>query len=143
MYGVTTWVDRFWAKVDKTGDCWLWTACRSSGGYGKVGRDGKSLYAHRVIYEELIGPIPDGTEIDHICNTRLCVNPDHLRAVPHRTNILRSSAPTASNAAKTHCLNGHPFDEANTHNLNGGRWCRACGAARARRYRAQKKGSVT
>lgn len=130
---------RFWAKVQKTDTCWVWTACRSTNGYGKVGLNGKSCLAHRVAYEGLVGPIPAGTEIDHLCRNRLCVNPAHLEAVPHRVNIMRSEAPTAANAAKTHCKFGHPFDEANTYHLNGGRWCRACGAARGRRYKQQKK----
>jgi hypothetical protein len=73
--------DRFWQKVDTSGDCWLWTAS-SNGRYGKIGnhRDGRKvlLYAHRVAWELHNGPIPEGMVICHTCDTPLCVRIDHL-----------------------------------------------------------------
>jgi hypothetical protein len=78
-------VERFWAQVDKSGDCWLWTAALS-GGYGKVTINRRHMKAHRLSYEWTYGPIPDGLEIDHMCHTRACVRPDHLQAVTPQLN---------------------------------------------------------
>ena len=73
---------RFWSKVDKTDTCWNWTASRFWHGYGcfgvKEGEKYKTRYAHRVAYEEVVGPIPDGLFVLHKCDNRGCVRPDHL-----------------------------------------------------------------
>lgn len=96
--------DRFWAKVEKREDCWIWIASTASQGrYGRF----EERQAHAWAYEHFIGAIPDGCEIDHLCRVTLCVNPAHLEPVTHRVNILRGLAPTALNAAKTHCKRGH------------------------------------
>lgn len=79
---------RFWAKVDKTGDCWLWMgSLDSKDRYGQVRIARRLLQAHRVAWELLIGPIPEGMELDHhnSCPKR-CVRPDHLRQVTHKQN---------------------------------------------------------
>lgn len=77
--------ERFWLKVDKSGDCWLWKAGRDTNGYGAFERN----TAHRTAYELSVGPIPDGLEIDHLCHVKACVNPAHLEAVTHRVNLGR------------------------------------------------------
>lgn len=83
----------FWAKVTKTDTCWLWTACLTSRGYGCFSLDGKRHLAHRLVYADLIGPIPDGFTIDHVyangCRHKNCVNPDHLEAVTQLENSQR------------------------------------------------------
>lgn len=129
---------RFWSRIDERDDgCWRWTGSAPNPGYGRFYVDGRKVYAHRFAYEFLIGPIPDGTEIDHLCRNRRCVNPAHLEAVSHAVNIRRSTSPLAAKARQTHCVNGHPFDDANTYIApNGVRKCRACGRERRRRYRA-------
>ena len=87
---------KLWPYVNKDGDggCWVWFGAQCTpNGYGQlyITVDGvkKKLYVHRVAYELVIGNIPDGLEIDHLCRVRNCVNPDHLEAVTHRENILR------------------------------------------------------
>jgi hypothetical protein len=80
---------RFWAKVEKTADCWFWRATRTRDGYGTFYFYGRSLSAHRWLYQQLIGPVPDGLVLDHLCRIRHCVNPQHLEPVTHRENVIR------------------------------------------------------
>ena len=124
---------RFWAKVDKSGECWLWTAAIDRNGYGKFRHQGGAVFAHRVAYELEVGPVPDGLELDHLCRVPRCVRSDHLEPVTHRDNLLRGATISARNAAKTHCPQGHPYDEANTKFTRGGwRTCRTCRNLRSR-----------
>lgn len=79
--------ERFWAKVDKSGDCWLWTgAIIGSGGYGVFRINGRNMVAHRVAYMWAHGPIPKGYEVDHTCFNRSCVKAAHLRLLTHQEN---------------------------------------------------------
>lgn len=122
--------DRFWSKVDTSGPCWEWTATRNHLGYGQIwsGPRGRLLMAHRAAYELLVGPIPEGLELDHLCRNRACVDPDHLEPVTHAENMRRApyDAP-ASKRAKTHCPKGHPYSGSNLYvNPKGSRECRAC-----------------
>ncbi len=130
--------DRFWAKVQKTETCWLWTGAKSRGyGYFNIG-DHQDL-AHRVAYRWLVGPIAAGTEIDHLCRVKNCVRPDHLEAVTHKLNLRRSDEVTGKRSARTHCPQGHPYDEANTHrSADGRRHCLICRRANQTRTRAAK-----
>ena len=119
--------ERFWTKVNKSGECWLWTAGLYHDGYGKFWDGKRHCRAHRFAYELLVAPIPDGLQLDHLCRVRHCVNPAHLEAVDCRTNLLRGTGLTATKAAQTHCVHGHPFDEVNTYiKPNGARGCRIC-----------------
>lgn len=77
---------RFWSKVNKTDTCWLWTAGVFKKGYGAFRYEGKTAYAHRVSWEWENGPIPEGSVIDHMCHTRNCVRPSHLRLVSVKEN---------------------------------------------------------
>lgn len=79
--------ERFWSKVDKSGDCWIWLATKTKGDYGTFMWNGRQGLVHRFSYEQAYGPIPIGLEIDHTCHTPSCVNPAHLRAVTNKQNI--------------------------------------------------------
>lgn len=79
-------VERFWAKVDRTGTCWEWTGTKRPQGYGAFAIKGRLHYAHRVAWEFTRGRIPEGKVIDHICFNRACVNPEHLRVTTSKRN---------------------------------------------------------
>ena len=78
--------ERFWSKVDKTGDCWLWMAYCNHKGYGRFGYGGKVVYSHRLDFEWVHGEIPEGMQVDHRCHQRNCVRPEHLRLVTNAQN---------------------------------------------------------
>lgn len=103
-------------------------------GYGTLRVRGKTTYAHRAIYENVNGPVPDGMVLDHLCRNRDCVNPDHLEPVTNKENILRGVSPAAINARKTHCVRGHALTGENLFiNSNGRRVCRTCARNRPKR----------
>ena len=133
-------VRRLWSKVDKSGDCWIWTGSVTSGGYGSLLWNGRARQAHQVVYELLVGPIPDGLELDHLCRVRHCVNPSHLEPVTRRENVRRGVSPVAVNARKTHCKRGHEFTLENTYaRPDGARVCITCRRTQAmRRYYATR-----
>lgn len=137
--------DRFWPKVDKTASCWLWQGALYRSGYGAFRYNGQMRVAHRFAYELLRGEIPDGLTLDHLCRVRACVRPDHLEPVTNRENVLRGVGPTATNAAKTHCDNGHELTPESTYvspptkaHPHGSRHCRTCKAETQRSRRARK-----
>ena len=149
--------DSFWARVQKTDDCWLWTGAKYKDGYGAfavvIGGRWRTRRAHRLAFEDSGQEIPDGLVLDHICHNadecaggndcvhRRCVNPSHLEPVTKRVNTLRGSTLPGRNHLATQCINGHPFTPENTYlwGRNGSRSCRACGAENARRYRQDKR----
>lgn len=95
--------ERFLAKVDRTGDCWLWTGWRSRKGYGGFsvgGRAGRDVLAHRWSYEHHVGLIPAGMQVDHICHVPACVNPAHLRLATNKQNQENRSSATARSRSR-------------------------------------------
>ncbi len=126
--------ERFWAKVELTEDCWVWTG-HLRRGYGTLMQDGRDGSAHRFAYESFVGPIPEGLEIDHLCRNRACVNPAHMEPVSRRENILRGEGTAAKNARKTHCKRGHALSGENVYLYRGTmRHCRECNRERGRAY---------
>ena len=132
--------ERFWRKVRKDPNgCWEWQGAKGQG-YGNFYLHGKFPRAHRYAYELLVGPIPDGLTLDHLCRNRACVNPDHLEPVTQKVNTLRGEGLAAQNARKTHCPEGHPLNGDNLYQQpgNGYRRCRECGKIKDR-LRNRKK----
>lgn len=150
--------ERFWRKVDKCGPdgihsltsanlgpCWLWTSLTCAKGYGRFKVSDRHRQAHRLAYEWLAGPIPEGRELDHLCRVRNCVNPGHLEPIAHSENVARGAS-GAHWAAKTHCPSGHPYDGENVRVYGGKRNCLICrrkqDRLRAREYRLRKKANA-
>lgn len=137
-------VETFWSRADRSAGsdhCWRWLGTHTPDGYGRYKTGGKQNAAHRVAYELLVGPIPDGKQIDHLCRVRDCVNPAHMEPVTNRVNQLRGDTFARRNAAATHCPRGHAYDRANTeHNKNGSRVCRTCRKAKFDAWRRSSEG---
>lgn len=132
------WRELFWAKVDKTGDCWLWTAGRNRQGYGEFATrqtdNPKTRVAHRIAYELVVGPIPEGLVLDHLCRNPPCVNPAHVEPVTVGENTMRGVGLAPQRARQTHCVNGHEYTPDNTYIApkRGTRDCRTCRQIRSR-----------
>lgn len=110
--------------------CWLWTAYLDKKGYGRLRWQGKGCKAHRLVYELLVGPIPAGLQIDHLCRVRNCVNPAHMEPVTLAENVRRGTS-GAINRTKTHCPKGHEYTADNTYTHKGKRACKACATGTA------------
>lgn len=91
--------ERFWSKVNKSGDCWLWTAgtwrSRGQSLYGQFVADGRKIGAHRFAYQLVFGAIPLDTQVDHRCHNTLCVRPEHLRLATNKQNHENRRGPTS------------------------------------------------
>ncbi len=115
--------------------CWEWAGTHSRG-YGMAWRDGRMQGAHRVVYEALVGPMPEGKQLDHLCRNRGCVNPAHVEPVGQHENMARGLC-WERNRNKTHCPHGHPYDQPNTgYRQDGRRRCLVCHREREWRRRA-------
>lgn len=149
---------RFASKIAvQDNGCWLWTGGLFSSGYAAFKMRGQNRRAHKVLWVWEFGLVPAGLVLDHLCHGpycgggptclhRRCVNPEHLAAVPQRSNLLRSpQTPNAKNVAKTHCKHGHEFTPENTYLFQRTaetteRHCRSCGVEKQRRYLERKNG---
>jgi hypothetical protein len=139
--------DRLWEWVDRgeEWECWPWVGRTTKAGYGQISLgkyDGqRTLYVHRVAYELLVGTIPEGLVIDHLCCNRTCCNPAHLEPVTHAENVRRGSSRRFAN--QTHCKHGHEFAGDNLYLTPWGeRVCRECARRRNREYDARKKAAA-
>lgn len=128
-------------KVADNG-CWEWTGPPRRDGYAELDVNCVRWLLHRYVYTQLKGPIPEGLVIDHLCRNRKCCNPEHLEAVPQRVNVIRGNLALAAKikaAKRTHCPQGHPYDEENTYKDAYGRHCRICGREANRKDYYRKK----
>ncbi len=111
--------------------CWEWLGGRNSWGYGVSYENHRAQPAHRVVYERLVGPIPEGLELDHLCRNRACCNPGHLEPVTRQENLRRCAA----GVLKTRCRNNHELAGNTVIDANGWRRCTACAEAKKQRRR--------
>jgi hypothetical protein len=132
--------ERFWAKVAKSDGCWLWTAGKDGKGYGAAYVNLRQVRAHRLAYELVVGPIPGGMTIDHLCRNRACVNPAHMEVVTRGENTARSNRLKAAEIrAQSHCKHGHEYTPENTYiRPDGARICRHCTADSQLRYHQRR-----
>ncbi len=131
---------RFWSKVQKTDNCWLWLGCLDGTGYGRIfWKNHKMLQAHRFAYELLVDKIPENLQCDHICRNRSCVNPAHIELVTNKINTLRGISFAAENFKKTHCPKGHILSDDNIYpsiKKRGKRSCKICQRGRNKRRKS-------
>lgn len=134
------WTTDFIARIrhDQSG-CWVWMGYIGTQGYGQASLRRRDEYVHRLSHELWVGPIPDGYDVDHLCHNRdvaceggitclhrRCVNPDHLEAISKKENRRRQRN-VIEQMNRTHCPQGHPYDDENTISVRGnGRNCRQC-----------------
>lgn len=132
----------FWSKVVRAeeNECLEWVGAKTHG-YGILNRSGRSKRAHRVAYELLVGKIPDGLVLDHLCRNTGCVNPDHLEPVTQQVNCLRGNARFNGRhiRERTVCPRNHPYD---TFNHKGERACKRCIRIRNRRAYLKSKETI-
>lgn len=144
---------RLIARTEQRGDCWIWSGALNSG-YGYCTINGENWLVHRFLYEQLRGPIGDGLHLHHVCQTRACVNPDHLEEVTQAEHTARHGGiPQAlrdranDRLLLTHCPHGHPYSGDNLRlktTARGGinRICRTCSRDADRRRRARLKAAA-
>ena len=130
-------------RLNITSTCWFWTGFTSSQGYGvtkrKIDGEWHTINAHRLMYMQEIGPIPEGHVIDHLCRVRNCLNPDHLESVTNHENVLRGNSGKYLRS-RTHCPQGHKYTPENTViGSKGTRECRSCKRARSHVARDRRK----
>jgi hypothetical protein len=132
---------RLWARVALPNEqgCMLWLGSLGSGGYARIRLPGTRVMAHRMAYELLVGPIPEGAQLDHLCRVRHCMAPAHLEPVTQAENIRRGEA-GRHNKVKTVCKRGHAYTPENTRiRRNGTRACRKCALDFLHKYRSAKR----
>lgn len=127
-------------KVDTKSKCWLWQGYLEKNGYGRLSVGHKRQWAHIHFYNLIVGPVPDGLELDHLCRNHACVNPAHLEPVTHKENMRRSPFTACHiHRAKTHCPQGHPYSGSNLVEWGGFRYCRTCQNEYKKQYKLRKR----
>jgi hypothetical protein len=119
-------------EYEPNSGCWLWIGARRVREYGSIQQGDKSILAHRYVYEQHRGPIPEGKELDHLCRVPSCVNPSHLEPVSHAMNMQRA-------LRKTHCKRGHDLRDSYQYAERRGRACKRCAIDRATTWNKERK----
>jgi len=123
-YEVRPLEERLWSMVHFTETCWLWKGGKTAQGYGEIMVSGRPVLAHRLAYCVFNGPIPPSLHVDHFCERRACIRPDHLRLLTFQENVARSPN---YNGNKTVCPSGHVYSLESTYfDKAGSRRCRIC-----------------
>lgn len=120
-------------RYETTGSCWTRLHGVRSDGYGGISYKSKPELVHRIIYEALVGPIPEGLMLHHVCRNRACCNPQHLDPMTLSEHTRLEDNVSSRNKLKTHCPKGHPLSGDNVSYIppnkrmpTGGRYCRTC-----------------
>jgi hypothetical protein len=132
-------MDRVMIRSEWRGPCVVYTGTLNKGGYGTVHSERKQWLVHRLMWTLLVGPIPEGLTLDHLCRNTSCWWTDHLEPVPGKVNTLRGHSPAAMGARQTHCVNGHEFTPENTWVYEKQRVCKACQGAAQRAWRKRRR----
>lgn len=134
---------RFWSRAARGDGCWNWTGAKQPSGYGYKAfvRGGRrvSVSSHRIAYYLLVGPVPVGLDLDHLCRNRLCCNPAHLEPVTAGENLRRGEGITGRSFRATSCARGHEYTDENTYRPRDGvRICRRCVSLNVRKYEQRR-----
>lgn len=118
---------RFFSYIESVDDCWIWGGTRDGKGYGSFSIKHRYHRAHRVCYEFLLGPIPEGHDLDHLCRNPLCVNVGHLEPVTRLENSMRGEHPNYVAHRNGTCRVGHPRSQMYFRKSNGRPvYCKVC-----------------
>lgn len=126
-------LDRYRHRLVAQDDgCWVWHGS-SMNGYGRINYEGKIWLAHRLFYTLLVGSIPDGKVIDHLCRVRNCLNPEHMEVTTQQVNVKRGLMGVLR-PRPTHCPSGHAYEDPNIYYApKGYRVCRTCKRIKGRK----------
>ena len=124
-------------RINEVTRCWRWLGGHDEDGYAQIRIGMRKEQVHRLSYRLFRGPLPRMMVLDHLCCTKDCFNPAHLEPVTTAENTRRAYA------ARTHCANGHEYDDTTTYITPGGyRECKVCRNEASRRHKQRRRGQA-